>query len=413
MGTDRGVVLWDLARGTELAFLPIGMAWHSMFDVSGDLLTNGSAGVLRWPIHVDPTSGETRIGPPRVCPCRERIAGSPRTERARSSRWPDNSEAHVALGDRTIRIGPLDDCRGVSVSPDGQWLATGSHANGGVTIWRLPDGARATKLPIDGGTGVHFSPDGKWLMTRQASSRLWEVGTWREVRQIEGCFRCFSADGRLGVVQDTSKVLELVEIETGRTLARLESPDQHDVGMAAFSPDGSRLVVTTHEPPCVHVWDLRAIRRHLPRWASTGMRRPFPIAEPSTTGAKDQGPLKLSVDFGPLKKYWKQYQSHLEQNTAPPEELVTRYTERLRAHPEDPESLHQRGHALLRLQRFDQALADFSAALALARSTPICGLTREFAFSIWGGTRWAWINSRRRFRPIRNRCVPSSTWTGF
>ena len=28
VGTDQGVVLWDLARGTELAFLPIGNAWH-------------------------------------------------------------------------------------------------------------------------------------------------------------------------------------------------------------------------------------------------------------------------------------------------------------------------------------------------------------------------------------------------
>ena len=32
---------------------------------------------------------------------------------------------------------------------------------------------------------------------------------------------------------------------------------------ASFSPDGSRLVVTTNDGPAVHVWDLRAIRRHL------------------------------------------------------------------------------------------------------------------------------------------------------
>jgi hypothetical protein len=35
------------------------------------------------------------------------------------------------------------------------------------------------------------------------------------------------------------------------------------VRAAAFSPDGSRLVVTTPDGPAVHVWDLRAIRRHL------------------------------------------------------------------------------------------------------------------------------------------------------
>ena len=207
VGTDRGVVLWDLARGTELAFLPIGMAWHSMFEPSGDLLTNGSAGVLRWPIHIDPTSGEARIGPPRSLPLpgTSCAIAEDRTGRIVAVANTPRYASHWA--DRTIRIGPLDDCRGISVSPDGQWLATGNHQNGGVTIWRLPDGAKVTKLPIDGGTGVCFSPDGKWLLTSKPSCRLWEVGTWREVRQIESGFCCFSPDGRLGIVQDTSKVL--------------------------------------------------------------------------------------------------------------------------------------------------------------------------------------------------------------
>jgi tetratricopeptide (TPR) repeat protein len=65
-----------------------------------------------------------------------------------------------------------------------------------------------------------------------------------------------------------------------------------------------------------------------------------------------------------LKRYSEQYQSHLEQYAVPAEELVTHYTERLRTHPDDPGSLHQRGHALLRLNRFEEALADFAAASA-------------------------------------------------
>ena len=236
VGTDRGVVLWDLARGTELAFLPIGMAWHSMFDVSGDLLTNGSAGVLRWPIHIDPTSGELRIGPPRRLPLPGTDCAIAEDRTGRIVAVAGHSEAYVALGDRTITIGPLDDCRGVSVSPDGQWLATGNHQNGGVTIWRLPDGARVTKLPIEGGAGAFFSPDGKWLMTSQAACRLWEVGTWREVRQIEGGFCGFSPDGRLAVVQDASKVLGLVEIETGRTWPGSKAPTSTPWGRRLSAP---------------------------------------------------------------------------------------------------------------------------------------------------------------------------------
>ena len=61
-------MLWDLARGTELAFLPIGNAWHLMFEPSGDLITSGAMGVQRWPIQLDAGRGEFRIGPPRRAP---------------------------------------------------------------------------------------------------------------------------------------------------------------------------------------------------------------------------------------------------------------------------------------------------------------------------------------------------------
>ena len=290
------------------------MAWHSMCEPSGDLLTNGSAGVLRWPIHIDPTSGEARIGPPRSLPLPGTSCGIAEDRTGRIVAVANHTEVRVALAERTIRIGPLDDCRYVSLSPDGQWLATGNHQNGGVTIWRLPDGARVTKLPIDGGTGVCFSPDGKWLLTAQG---LWEVGSWREVRQLESGFCCFSPDGRLGIVQDTSKALGLVEIETGRMLARLESPDQHHVGSAAFTPDGSRLVVTTNEPPCAHVWDLRAIRGQL---AAMGLNWDAPAFPEGDAAGPDLPPLPpFKVDYGPLA-------GHLEHFSERPEPLVERYS---------------------------------------------------------------------------------------
>jgi hypothetical protein len=210
------------------------------------------------------------------------------------------SAAFVALGDRTMKIGPLDDCRCVSVSPDGQWLATGSFAYGSTTVWKLPEGSQEIKLPVQGGIGVFFSPDGKCLVTGQAGhDRLWEVGSWREVRQFEGGFRCFSADGRVAVVYDANRVLTLVELETGRDLARFESPDQHAVGGATFSPDGSRLVVTTNDPPpCVHVWDLRAIRRRL---AEMGLDWDAPAYPDDDPARADLPPLPpLEVDYGPL-----------------------------------------------------------------------------------------------------------------
>jgi hypothetical protein len=144
---------------------------------------------------------------------------------------------------------------------------------------------------------VVFSPDKKWLMTTAFPCRLWAVGTWQEVRQIGGGSYGFSPDSRLVAVQDASKMIRLVETETGRTLARLESPDLCAMWEAAFSPDGSRLVIITHDGPAVHVWDLRAIRRRL---GSIGLDWDAPAYSDDDPARPTLPPLPpLKVDYGP------------------------------------------------------------------------------------------------------------------
>ena len=196
-------------------------------------------------------------------------------------------------------MGPLDDCRSVAVSPDGEWLATGSHVAGGVQIWRITDGTEVARLPIDGGTGVHFSPCGNWLMTTSVPCRLWAVGTWREARQIGGEGRCFSPDGRLLVVQDAGKALRLVGTETGSNGRAARKPRPAPVQSATFSPDGTRLVVTTNDGPAVHVWDLRAIRRNLAEMGLDWDAPAYPATDPAAETAPPL-PLKVVVNMGTL-----------------------------------------------------------------------------------------------------------------
>ena len=167
LGTDRGVALWDLARGTELPFLPIGHTWYALFEASGDLLIVSSSrpGVYRWPIRLDSERGEFRIGPPR----RLRLppgSGVVAEDRAgRTVAVPCRTFAAVSTPERTVLVKPLDDVRSVAVSPDGKWLATGSHHRG-AQVWRIRDAIKVAELPVDSGTSVTFSPDGKWLMTK-------------------------------------------------------------------------------------------------------------------------------------------------------------------------------------------------------------------------------------------------------
>jgi WD40 repeat protein len=297
-GTSQGVALWDLAHGTELAFLPTGETWRTIFEESGDLLTTGPIGVRRWPVHLDLDRAEFRIGPPRQLPLPAGDGGIATDRSGQIVALADHDLAFVATPERTIHVGPLDDCRNVAVSPDGQWLATGSHvATKGAQVWRIRDGTKVAELPIDYGTAVEFSPDGRWLMTTTAPCRLWTVGTWGDAQQIGGLGHCFSPDGRLVVVVDTTRVIRLVEIESGRTLARLESPDLCEVYSACFSPDGSRLVVTTNDGPAVHVWDLRAIRRKLVEMGLDWNAPAYSEDDPADRSAVPLPPLQ--VDLGP------------------------------------------------------------------------------------------------------------------
>jgi WD40 repeat protein len=315
VGTRQGVMLWDLARGAELGFLPIGLAWHLRFEPSGGLLTSGALGVQRWPIQLDLNREVFRIGPPRPLPLPPGNCGIGADRSGRIVALADHAFTLVATPEGMIPIGPLDDCRGVEVSPDGQWLSTHSHAGTGGQVWRVRDAAKVMDLPVTGGL---FSPDGKWLMT--GGGRLWEVGTWREVRTIPGG-RWFSPDGHLVVTIDSNRVLGLVETATGRTLARLESLDLCAVQGVTFSPDGSRLVVTTPDGPAVHVWDLRAIRKTL---VPMGLEWGAPAFSGDDPAASSLAPLPpLQVDLGPSPLAW-----HLEPKFD--ESLIT-HLEALRA----------------------------------------------------------------------------------
>lgn len=127
VGSAIGFVVWDLARGTECKFLPVFHARHVMFEANGDLLTSSATGVQRWPVHLDPDRNEFRIGPPRLLPFAGDTGHIAEDQLGRIIATPRHTHADLLISERLAKVGLLDECRYVAVSPDGEWLATGSH----------------------------------------------------------------------------------------------------------------------------------------------------------------------------------------------------------------------------------------------------------------------------------------------
>ena len=171
---------------------------------------------------------------------------------------------------------------------------------------------RAGRQSESGGTrGGRLQP--RWEMVDDQRGSVPALGCWhlREAtQQIGGNGLCFSADGRRVAVVDASRIIRLVETETGRTVARRRSPELCGVGAATFSPDGSRLAVLTNHARRYTSGNPAAIRRQL---AEMGLDWDAPRCPERMTGQPRITPAAAaSIDYGRLRAVIDQDDSHLE-----------------------------------------------------------------------------------------------------
>jgi serine/threonine protein kinase/WD40 repeat protein len=357
---QSGIALVDLVRGEEAALLP-GDHTPVAFEPSGALLTHGAAGTLRWPVRIQLATGQWHYGPPRViAPIHGwEVYGS--SADCQVLAIPDRDKGAIIVHRKThqvVHTGEQKDVRFCAVSPNGDWVATGSwwlDDKAGAKVWHARTGAHAADLPVGSGQ-VGFSPDGKWLATANGGVRLWEVGTWRPGPVVGSpVSRRFAFDptGRLLAVNDDPGIVRLVIAESGKELLRLTAPVEGQLEPCCFTPDGCKLITFGHDR-LVHIFDLAAIRRDLrPMGLDWEEKAPPPPEVPGPVP-----PLDITVDTATIGKSPEEKRTIWQQETALCSLL-------LGLNPFNFDAARRRGDAHFGLGEFAKALDDYYWALVI------------------------------------------------
>jgi serine/threonine protein kinase/WD40 repeat protein len=273
---EAGDRLWELSSGRELAVLPSGSNCVLFHPEGRELLTCGSGGLDRWSIEESKaTANELFLGPPHKIALPFVPISAARSPNSRT--LATVSEASGAgllmdLGTATVQ-GQLfahPKASEVALSQDGRWLASSGWHSDRVRLWNAKTGTMVHEWVLGTMTRVFFTPDSRALIIcRGDAFTFWDVETLQPIRRLARDVAlypghaAFSLDGALMALEMAPGVMHLMEVATGRTIAKLEDPHGDRAGWMGFTPDGTQLVVAASFAKAIHIWDLRAIRERL------------------------------------------------------------------------------------------------------------------------------------------------------
>ncbi len=146
-------------------------------------------------------------------------------------------------------------------SPDGKLLAV----SGGIGVW-LYDADNLNEVGLLQGhtstvTGITFSPDGKTLASGSYDNtvRLWDIPEQKQVGLLEGHAAfltsvAFSPDGKILASGGADETVRLWDVQRQEQMGVLQGHIGR-VGDVAFSPDG-KILASTGLDEMVHLWDV-------------------------------------------------------------------------------------------------------------------------------------------------------------
>jgi WD40 repeat protein len=272
-----------------------------------------TSGLQRWPITTNTTPGIICLGAPQ----RIALPFIPH----RFARMGSNGLLAV-VGEASGQAALLDSATDtvlpkaiphefacfVDLSPCGRFLATsGWHAQQ-VKLWDTSSGLLLREWRTGKQTRAFFTPESRELLiARGQEFAFHDVETLKPSRQMprEHCLypghAAFTSDGRMMALEMSPGIVHLVEVDSGRTVARLEDPHGDQPSWMGFTPDGTQLIIAASVAGAIHRWDLRALRARLKAMHLDWDWPAFPTSVGADPGlAKSKTRIQVRVEAGSL-----------------------------------------------------------------------------------------------------------------
>ena len=172
--------------------------------------------------------------------------------------WDVNTGEH-----KKTLTGHTDTVQSITISPDGETLASGS-SDTTIKLWDMYTGEqkKTFKGHTQSVTSVSFNPDGKTIASGSADGtvRLWDVITGKNIMTLtehKGWIESisFSPDGKIIASGGDGEIIHLWDIDTGKTKLTLVGHTDW-VYSLAFSPDGN-IIASGCIDSTIHLWDIQ------------------------------------------------------------------------------------------------------------------------------------------------------------
>ncbi len=294
--TNSYLDFWDVRERRKLNRIQVSNCRFVAFHPEGSsLLTALPDGLYRWPIHQDTNelSRSIEIGPPEKVPLA--IPDSavltafdwiPKTQRLAIFAAMDPPQ--LLIQDLTL---PLTDIptilklpadyraiNGLSVSPDGMWLAAGSFHHGTVPIWNLktselheivPEPANPTPAYT-----VSFTRDSRQLFignakeTTKSGYHVYSVGSWQQTSFRPASITptkpvMFRNQNRLVAMTEPNEV-HISDIDSGRLVSRIQMAESRfNIPVALLNNDAVMATISGVRTEDILLWNLERIKSSL------------------------------------------------------------------------------------------------------------------------------------------------------